>query len=526
MEENEVKEETIVEETKQKPVKKKSKKKILIIFILSLLILIIVGGIIFFLNNSNKETLPPLPKPEITSGKRGEFGIDKNINEETIDNYLGRSDSVYRDMRMLEDPAKYENIGGDRFLSGYIKGFEVIPLPYIIPVEGLPEEVGNTYYGNTLFREENGKYIANYKESNKILEQIFPKDKVIFLMCGGGGYAGMTKNFLISMGYDENKIYNVGGHWYYKGKNNIEVPKKEINGQLTYDFSKVPYHKIDFDKLTKSTNYKESKYKVSELKINTDKIELEEGATFKLNVIVLPNEAKNKEVKWISKDESVAKVSEEGTVTGIKEGTTTIIVESVDGKKTVTCEVIIKKKPTPPKIKLDNLISDANEFNSYNFAEISQKFTKTVYDENGKPRDGYFNEDYSTTNLWKEAYDKYQKEMEDAQNRKTQIINKLIDNKKTFIILIHTPSCDEEDFQVATTASKILKENGYSYFYVDADYEDKTLEKSKIDQTKLNGGSIMIISKGNVGVAVDPNADSLKNEDEVRTWLDKYINLK
>ena len=46
-----------------------------------------------------------------------------------------------------------------------------------------------------------------------IIEQIFPKDKVIFLMCGGGGYAGMTKNFLVSMGWDENKIYNVGGYW-------------------------------------------------------------------------------------------------------------------------------------------------------------------------------------------------------------------------------------------------------------------------------------------------------------------------
>ena len=40
-----------------------------------------------------------LPKPEVTDGIRGEqFGIDKNINEETIDNYLGREDTVYRDM--------------------------------------------------------------------------------------------------------------------------------------------------------------------------------------------------------------------------------------------------------------------------------------------------------------------------------------------------------------------------------------------------------------------------------------------
>ena len=50
-----------------------------------------------------------------------------------------------------------------------------------------------------------------------IINRLFPKDKVIFLMCGGGGYAGMTKDFLVTMGWDETKIYNVGGYWYYKG---------------------------------------------------------------------------------------------------------------------------------------------------------------------------------------------------------------------------------------------------------------------------------------------------------------------
>ncbi len=41
---------------------------------------------------------------------------------------------------------------------GYIEGFEVIPLPYIIPVTGLPNEVGETYTGTTLFYDDNGTY--------------------------------------------------------------------------------------------------------------------------------------------------------------------------------------------------------------------------------------------------------------------------------------------------------------------------------------------------------------------------------
>lgn len=216
-------------------------KKQLLIY----LTIIILTSLTTFLI-TKKETKTNLPKPEITDGLRGTFGIDKNINEKTIDNYLNRTDTVYRDMRMLKDPGNYEAIGGDSYLSGFIKGFEVVPYPYLVNVKGLPEEVGSTYEGTTLFTEENGEYKANYKESMQILEYLFPKDKNIFLICGGGGYAGMTKTMLVKLGWDENKIYNIGGYWYYEGKNKVETK----NGEK-YAFYKVLYHNIDFNNLTK-----------------------------------------------------------------------------------------------------------------------------------------------------------------------------------------------------------------------------------------------------------------------------------
>lgn len=193
-----------------------------------------------------------LPAPELAEGQRGELGIDKNINEATIDKYLGRDDAVYRDLRMLEDPGNYEAIGGDSFLSGFVKGFSVVPFPYIVNVSGLPEVVGDTYTGKTLFHQHSdGTYTANYKESMDILEGLFPKDKVIFLMCGGGGYSGMMKNMLIALGWDGSKIYDVGGYWYYEGENMVEVKRIRDDGTVAYDFYKVPVHEIDFDSLTK-----------------------------------------------------------------------------------------------------------------------------------------------------------------------------------------------------------------------------------------------------------------------------------
>ncbi|MBO4813063.1 hypothetical protein J5491_02855 [Candidatus Saccharibacteria bacterium] len=214
-------------------------------------IILIVGAFLlgrFVFPNGGLATLP---KPEIAEGQRGELGIDKNVNEETIDSYLGRSDAVYRDMRMLVDPGNYEAVGGDSMLSGFVNGFTVVPFPYVANVSGLPEEVGNTYTGTTLFRQHSdGSITPNYEESMDILEALFPKDKVIFLMCGGGGYAGMMKNLLVTLGWDETKIYDVGGYWFYNGNNNVEVKRTNGNDEIVYDFYKVPMYNIDFSSLT------------------------------------------------------------------------------------------------------------------------------------------------------------------------------------------------------------------------------------------------------------------------------------
>ena len=59
----------------------------------------------------------------------------------------------------------------------------------------------------------------------------------------------MMKNMLIDLGWDKEKIYNVGGYWYYEGSHNVEVKKTNNDGSVSYDFWKVTYHDIDFDNL-------------------------------------------------------------------------------------------------------------------------------------------------------------------------------------------------------------------------------------------------------------------------------------
>lgn len=515
------------------------KKKLLIggLVIIGIAIFISIGYFVADKNNNTKENnsndnLKELPLPEVTGGTRGELGIDKNINEKTIDDYLNRSDSVYRDMRMLDDPGDYESIGGDSKLSGYVKGFEVIPLPYIIPVSGLPESVGNTYQGETLFSlDSNGKYVANYEESMSIIEEYFPKDKYIFLMCGGGGYAGMTKNFLVSLGWDTNKIYNVGGYWYYDGKNNVEVKKVTDKG-ITYDFDSVPYIDIDFTKLHKLKNSNSnqnsnsnSNILVTDVKLNKTSLSLKVGETYTLIASVQPSSATDKSVTWTSSNTDVANVSASGKITAQKAGTTTITVSTKDGNKKATCKVTIKPKTTTNYVKLDNISNEVSKFNKFSPDIVSKKFYSYVNDSNGRIKDMYYDENGNVNDLWKKEYDKYEKELEKYISERVSILNTLSNKKKSFVILLADADCYAKPFSLIESTKKILKANGISYFYIEV-RSDTTFDKSKLYYKNRYAGSVIIVNKGKVYAYTDPNKNSFHNDNEVKKWLKKYINIK
>jgi len=128
--------------------------------------------------------------------------------------------------------------------------------------------------------------------------------------------------------------------------------------------------------------------KVEKNVINVDSVRLsktnetiKEGATLSLNATILPVDATNKNVTWESSNESVATVDESGIVTGIKEGTTTITVKSVDGNKTATCTITVEKNViNVEKVELDkeNLTLKIN---------TAQLLIATVFPENATNKD-------------------------------------------------------------------------------------------------------------------------------------------
>lgn len=192
------------------------------------------------------------------------FGVDKNVNVGTIDKYLNLDNVVYRDMRLLVDSQGYDGLApsSSGMLTATIEGFRVSSLPYIAnlwegmlppPVLENPIEINYTPLFTVVWGD-NGEVISvseNYEESMQVLKEIFPHDKLIFLMCGGGGYAWMTKQILIKLGYDESKVYNIGGFWSYTGGHRVELETyydKEENGLYEnkfYSFYNANYMAID-----------------------------------------------------------------------------------------------------------------------------------------------------------------------------------------------------------------------------------------------------------------------------------------
>lgn len=89
---------------------------------------------------------------------------------------------------------------------------------------------------------------------------------------------------------------------------------------------------------------------VAGITLNRASLSLTVKGSATLSATVLPENATNKGVCWSSHDETIAKVSTTGIVTGIGQGKTTIKVQTEDGDYSASCqvEVLDTNPPTPP----------------------------------------------------------------------------------------------------------------------------------------------------------------------------------
>lgn len=88
--------------------------------------------------------------------------------------------------------------------------------------------------------------------------------------------------------------------------------------------------------------------KVSGITLNPNiSLKIKEGGSSKITATVVPSNATNSYVKWVSSSPDVATVDDSGNVTALKEGSTTITCTAVDGSGvSVSCPVTVTAKST------------------------------------------------------------------------------------------------------------------------------------------------------------------------------------
>lgn len=124
-----------------------------------------------------------------------------------------------------------------------------------------------------------------------------------------------------------------------------------------------------------------TKVEVDSIKLNETSKTLTVDDTFQLTATVSPEDATDKTVTWSSSKDDVASVSEEGMVTALKAGTTTITVTSKSNNTVkATCNITVNDKVIPvTSVSLNATTKTVTEGDSFTL-------TATVLPENATDR--------------------------------------------------------------------------------------------------------------------------------------------
>lgn len=121
---------------------------------------------------------------------------------------------------------------------------------------------------------------------------------------------------------------------------------------------------------------------VTGIEIDKKAVMLNKTKAIALSATIYPSNATNKDIIWVSSDEGIATVDKAGIVTGIKEGTATIIAISLDGYFTARCTVNVYNCSTFTTYK--TLVSTYKFYIECDTPLTEEFLVVACYDEEGR----------------------------------------------------------------------------------------------------------------------------------------------
>ena len=102
------------------------------------------------------------------------------------------------------------------------------------------------------------------------------------------------------------------------------------------------------------------KVEVTKVTVTPAKTSVTVGKTLELAAKVTPENAADKTIKWSTSNKTIATVSSEGVVTGVKKGSVTITAKSTNGKK-ATCTVTVQNPVAVKRVVLSSTTASVTE---------------------------------------------------------------------------------------------------------------------------------------------------------------------
>lgn len=162
----------------------------------------------------------------------------------------------------------------------------------------------------------------------------------------------------------------------FTGKTPPSVPEPSMLDSTNLEKIIVPSGSEEAYKTAEPWNKFGSPYiEVESIKLNKQTMTLAKRKSETLTATITPESASNQDIEWSSSREQVATVDQNGKVTGLKEGMTTITVTTKDGSYTASCEVTVIS--TPPVITLNRQTAEIYTTGEDNTVQLTADVTES-----------------------------------------------------------------------------------------------------------------------------------------------------
>lgn len=116
---------------------------------------------------------------------------------------------------------------------------------------------------------------------------------------------------------------------------------------------------------------------VTGIDVTNQNLIMQVGNSFTVTPIIIPTDADNKNVIYTSKDERIAKVENDGNITALKEGSTKINIQTIDGGFESEIDLIVVKELSEGEIKFDESLKVIqNQITGWNIENLNVEDVK------------------------------------------------------------------------------------------------------------------------------------------------------